>query len=275
MTQVKLPVLVLTLALLLYAQAQRPLPDAGQLRARSRASLLQGEKDLEKYSCTVLLRQQELNDNKSVKKEKSELKDRYFVNGVQLEHILARDGRTLTGRDARKEQERADSDVRRFSDPKQAAGEINRQESQEDLFLRALRLTNGHRETRDNRSVVVYDLSGDPNFKPKKIEEKLAQAVNGRIWVDEETGQPLEIRFQTEKDVKLVGGLANLHKGFQLHIIRQRQPDGVWMMKLVEGSGEARAMIFYHPRFHFSEEVSQCHLFNVDTQQKIEAPKSK
>jgi hypothetical protein len=265
----------LALGLLTAAETQKPLPDPSQLRARSRATLLQGEKDLEKYSCTVLSKQQELNDDKTVKREKSELKDRYFVNGIQLEHVLARDGRTLTGRDARKEQERANNDVRRFSDPKQAAGEIKRQENQEDLFLRALKLTNGHRETRDNRSIVVYDLVGDPNFKPKKIEEKLAQAVTGRIWLDEETGQPLEIRFQTDKDVKLVGGLANLHKGFQLHVIRQRQSDGVWMMKSVEGSGEARAMLFYHPRFRFMEEVSQCHLFNVDTQQKIEAPKAK
>jgi len=256
-----------------WAQAQKPLPDPAQLRARSRATLLQGEKDLEKYSCTVLQKTQELNDDKSVKKEKSVLKERFYVNGIQLEHILARDGVTLTGREAKKEQQHVDNDVRRFSDPRQAAGEINRSENQEDLFLRALRFSNGHRETRNGRSVIVYDLTGDPSFHPKKIEEKLAVAVNGRIWIDEETGQPVELRFQTDKDVKVAIGLASLHKGFQLHVLRQRQPDGVWMTKSVEGTGEARAFIFYHPRFRFMEDVGPCHLFSVETQQKVETPK--
>jgi len=266
-------VLGLVLVSNLCSQPQKPLPDPSQLRARSRAGLLQGEKDLEKYSCTVLQKRDELNDDKSVKKEESVLKERFYVNGIQLEHILARNGVPLSGRDARKEQQHVDNDVRRFSDPKQAQGEISRSENQEDLFLRALRFSNGHRETRNNRSIVVYDLSGDPSFHPKKIEEKLAVAVVGRIWIDEETGQPVELQFQTDKDVKVVAGLANLHKGFQLHVLRQRQPDGVWMTKSVEGTGEARAFVFYHPRFRFSEDVSKCHLFNVDTQQKVEAPK--
>ena len=255
------------------AQPQKPIPDPGQLRARSRASLLQGEKDLEKYSCTIQQKTQELSDEKTVKKEKSVLKERFYVNGIQLEHVLARNGITLTGREARKEQEHVDNDVRRFSDPKQAAGEISRSENQEDLFLRALRFSNGHRESRNNRSLVVYDMSGDPAFHPKKIEEKLAVAVNGRIWIDEDSGQPVELRFETDKDVKVAGGLANLHKGFQLHVLRQRQPDGVWMMKSVEGTGEARAFVFYHPRFRFLEDVSNCHLFSVETQQKVDAPK--
>ena len=255
------------------AQASKPLPDPNQLRVRSRETMLQSEKELEKYSCSVLQSTQELNDEQGVKKEKSVLKDRYYVNGIQLEHVIARDGVKLKGREAKKEQEHADNDVRRFSDPKQAAGEIKRAENQEDLFLRALRFTNGRRESRDGRSIIAYDLAGDPSFKPKKIEEKLAVAVSGRIWIDEQTGQPLEIRFHTDKDVKVVGGLANLHKGFQLHLLRQHMPDGVWMIKSVEGSGEARAMLFYHPRFRFVEDVGPCHLFTIDTQQKIEAPK--
>ncbi len=264
---------VWTLGFSISLGADKPLPDPAVLRARSRASLLQGEKDLEKYSCTVLQKTQELNDDKSVKKEKSVLKERFYVNGIQLEHVLARDGVPLTGREAKKEQQHVDNDVRRFSDPSQAAGEINRSENQEDLFLRALRFSNGHRETRNGRSVIVYDLTGDPAFHPKKIEEKLAVAVDGRIWIDEETGQPVELRFQTDKDVKVAIGLASLHKGFQLHVLRQRQPDGVWMTKSVEGTGEARAFIFYHPRFRFIEDVGPCHLFSVETQQKVETPK--
>ena len=56
------------------------------------------EKDLEKYSCTVLEKNQELNESKTVTKQHTVLKERFYVNGIQLEHVLARDGVTLTGR---------------------------------------------------------------------------------------------------------------------------------------------------------------------------------
>lgn len=267
--------LSLLLLIVLYAdvQTQKPLPDPNELLRRARDSLIQSEKDLEKYSCTVLEKTDEVNDDKTIRKEKSTLKERFYVNGIQLEHVLARNGVPLSGRSERKEQQHVDKDVTRFSDPHQATGEMDRTGKEVSLFLRALRFSNGHRETLLGRSIVVYDLSGDPAFHAHSLEERFAEALTGRIWIDEETGQPVEARFQTRKDVKIAGGLfANLHKGFQLHVLRQRQPDGVWMNKSVDGSGDARAALFFHPRFHFSEAVGPCHLFGVTTQQKVATP---
>jgi len=268
-----LVVLIALPVMAVHADTQKPLPEATELLRRARSSLVQSEKDLEKYSCTVLEKTQELNDDRSVKKEHSTLKERFYVNGIQLEHVLARDGVPLSGRSEHKEQAHVDKDVTRFSDPNQATGEMDRTGKEASKFLRALRFSNGHRETRNNRAMVVYDLSGDPKFHPHTLEERFAQALTGRIWIDEESGQPLELRFQTEKDVKIAGGLfANLHKGFQLHVLRQRQADGVWMTKAVDGSGDARAALFFHPRFHFGEDVGPCHLFGVTTQQKVGTP---
>lgn len=260
--------------LLLAREQTKPLPNPNELLKRARSSLVQSEKDLEKYSCTVLEKSQELNDDNSVKRERSVLKERFYINGIQLEHVLEKNGVPLSGRSERKEQEHVNKDVIRFSDQNQATGEMDRVGKEASLFMRAQRFSNGHRETRDGRSIVVYDLSGDPAFHPKNLEERFAQAVTGRIWIDEESGQPIEIRFHTDKDVKVAGGLfANLHKGFQLHVLRQRQGDGAWMTKSLDGTGTARMALFFNPKFRFSEETSKCHLFSVDTQQKISAPK--
>ena len=98
------------------------------------------------------------------------------------------------------------------------------------------------------------------------------QALTGTIWVDEETASPREIKLQTDRDVKIAAGVGNLHKGFQLHLLWERQPDGVWLTKLAEGSGDARAL-FLHQRFRFHEEIERCHLFSVTTQQKVRTPK--
>ncbi len=264
----------MTLGSVLGGETQKPLPDPRELMKRARSTLLQSEKDLEKYSCRVLEKNEELDDNGSVKKERSVLKERFYVNGIQLEHILAKDGVPLSGRSERKEQDHVNKDVNRFSDQSQATGEIDRVGKEVNSFLRAVRFTNGHRETRNGRSIITYDLSGDPSFHPKNLEEKFAKALDGRIWIDEESGQPLELRFQTDQDVRIAGGLfANLHKGFKLHVLRERQSDGAWLTKSVDGTGSARIALFFNPRFRFSEETQKCHLYTVETQQKLEAPK--
>lgn len=174
-----------------------------------------------------------------------------------------------------KEQERVDKQVKKFSDPKEAAKAQSHDEKQADLFLRALELKHGRREQRAGRDTLPYDLAGDPDFRPKKIEERFAQALTGHIAVDEQSGTPVDLRFETIRDIKIGAGvLANLHKGFWLHLTQQRQPDGIWIVKQVQGSGDARAALFVHARFRFKEELESCHVFAVNTQQKLGEPGS-
>lgn len=253
--------------------ADNPLPDPQQLRQRARASMQKMDRDRENYSCILQTHEYVLNPNGSVKHEKTETVERFYINGLEINHVLARDGKELTGNDATKEQEHANKAVEKYSDTSVAQKERDRDEKQLDLFLRALRFTNGRRESRDGRNVVVYDLTGDPSFHPHKLEERFAQAVVGRIWMDEASGIPKELRLETNKDVKVGGGLlANIHKGFQLHLVQQPQADGVWLTQLVEASGDAKAALFFHPRFRFREELQKCRLFTVNTQQRVKSP---
>jgi hypothetical protein len=250
-----------------------PLPDPQVLRQRLIGSAGKQQKDRENYSCTVHHEEYELNSDGSVKKKQTTFQDRFFVNGWGVNHVLERDGKPLTKDEAQKEQERVDKVVKKYSDAKRADKAQQEWERQLDVFLKALRFTNGHREERNGRSLVVYDLSRDPSFHPQKVEERFAQALTGTIWVDEEVGFPQELKLQTDRDVRIAAGVANLHKGFQLHLLWQRQPDGVWLTKVAEGSGDARAL-FLRQRFRFHEEMDQCHLFSVNTQQKIQEPKN-
>jgi hypothetical protein len=245
----------------------RPLPNAAVLKQRALANLKQSEKALENYSCNVTEESDELSSNGSVNRHRSKVEEQFFVNGVEIDHTLSRDGKELTGGDARKEQERVDKEVKKYSNLQEAEKAKSKDETQVEMFLRALRYSNGHREIRDGRSMVVYDLEGDPNFHPKTIEERFAVAVTGRIWLDEESGSLSEVKLLTDKDVKIGGGLvASVHKGFKFHLVQQREPDGVWITKTVDGSGDARAALFLHPRFRFRQDLDACHLFSVSTQ---------
>ena len=249
-----------------------PLPNAQVLRERLIASAEKQQKERENYSCSVHHEDFELKGDGSVKKKETTLQDRFFVNGWSVNHVLERDGKPLSKDDAKKEQERIDKLVKKYSDAKRADKAQQEWSRQLDVFIKALRFNNGHREQRDGRSIVVYDLAGDPNFRPQKVEERFAQALTGKIWIDEEVGLPDELKLLTNRDVKVAAGIGSLNKGFQLHLVWQRQPDGVWLIKVAEGSGDARAF-FVHERFRFHEQTEQCHLFSVNTQQKIQASK--
>jgi hypothetical protein len=249
-----------------YAFDSKPLPDPGQLKQRAITSMKRSEEALERYSCVVHGEYEELDGAGGVKKRETRRLERFFVNGARIDHMLARDGKDLQGEDAKKEQNRVNKEVKKYSDLKEVSKRQDRTERQLDMFLRAQRLTNGHRETRDGRSTVIYDLNSDPNFRPKSLEERFAQAVTGRMWMDEEAGVPVEIRIETARDVKIGGGLlANLHKGFTLRLVQQRQPEGAWLTKSVDGSGDIRAGLFFHPRFRFKEQLDNCRLFSVES----------
>ena len=243
-----------------------PLPNAAELKERTLASMQRSQAALERYSCTVRGSYDELSDDGSVKKHSTRRSDRFYVNGIQIDHVIARNGKDLTGADAKKEQEKTDGEVRKYTDPKEVEKRRDKRERQTEMFLRAQHLINGRRESRWGYNTIAFELSGDPKFHPRNLEERVAHAMGGRIWIDEESGTPVELQIRTDRDVKIGGGLvATLHKGFELKFFERRQADGVWLEKSAEGNGDARAALFFHPRFRFKEDVENCRLFSVDS----------
>lgn len=243
----------------------RPLPNASELKERALGNMARSQELLERYSCTVHGSYDEFDKNGAVKKRSTRLLERFYVNGLRVDHLLERDGKVLTGGDAEKEQKKTDDEVRKLSDEREAAKRRGKREQQTEMFLRAQKLTNARRESRWGYNTISYDLAGDPNFKPRSLEERVAHAMNGRIWIDEASGAPVELQIRTDRDVKIGGGLvASLHKGFEFKLIEHRQPDGVWLVQSVEGTGDARAALFLHPRFRFREDMKGCRLFSVE-----------
>jgi len=250
-----------------------PIPNPQQVKQRALGSMKLSEKELEKYSCVAREQVEEVDSDGGVKRSRSKQEEQFFVNGVEIDHTLARDGKELTGEAARKEQQRVDGDVRKYSDVRQAQKAQEKDEKQVDMFLRAVRFSNGRREQRAGRSTIAYNLAAAPDFRPKKLEERFAQALVGSIWLDEQSGNIAELRVETDRDVKIGGGLlANVHKGFRLHLVQQRQPDGVWMMSAMDGSGDARAGLLFHPRFRFKRQLDKCHLYSVEAKQAPREP---
>lgn len=243
-----------------------PLPSPAQLKQRVLNNLKQSEAEQERYVCKTVREQDNTDKNGTVKQRHIRQYDMFFVNGQEIDELTANDGSQLKADQRKKETERVQKQIKNDSDPKYIAKQDADNSKQIDTLLHMLRFTNGHRMDRAGRSTLTYDLSGDPDVHPRGTEETFLHNMSGTIQIDEATGELVDVNARLEHDVKIGGGLlANLHKGFWIHAHQQRYPDGVWLPELVEGNGDARAALFFHPYFRFRQTMNGCALTSVTT----------
>lgn len=245
-----------------------PLPSAAELKQRVLDNFKKSEAEQERYVCKTTNESDQTDKNGQVKHSDLKQYDMFFVNGQEIDEVTSKNGKPLTESQKNKESERVQKQIKKDSDEKYVAKKNADDIKMYDTALRMLRYTNGHRIDVQGRPTLVYDLSGDPNVHPKGMEETFLHDMTGTIQVDELSGQLVNLNAHLDHDLKLGGGLlANLHKGFWIHVRQQRYSDGVWLTDLVEGTGDARAALFFHPYFKFKQTMNGCALTNVTTSQ--------
>lgn len=249
-----------------------PLPSASQLKQRVLDNLKKSRAEQERYICRTTRENVETDKHGNIKKREVRQYDVFFVNGLEIHTLTAKDGKPLDHEQKKKESERVQEKVKKDSDANYVAKKDAENAQQLDTLLHMLRFTNGRRIDVGGRPTLAYDLTGDPNVHPKGVEETFLHNMTGNIQVDEMTGELVDLNARLYHDVKIGGGLlANLHKGFWIHVRQRRYPDGVWLAELVEGNGDARAALFFHPYFRFKQTMNGCALTNVTTSEKTEA----
>lgn len=245
-----------------------PLPNSSDLLQRAIANESKLAAEQERYECRVTDETVETDSKGNPKKTETEVKEQFFVNGVEVDRTLAKNGKDLTPDETKKEDDKVMKRTVKFSDSATAKKETDKQNKQLEEIMAAMQLANGHREQADGRSVLFYDIVPNPKFRAKNLNQRFAQVMQGKISVDEATGEPVDINIRSTQDLKIGRGvLANLHKGFWLHVHDHAEPDGVWLTDLAEGSGDARAALFFHPYFRFKETTGGCHLYSATAQQ--------
>ena len=245
-----------------------PLPSAAELKKRVLDNLKQSEREQERYVCKAIREEDNTDKNGNVKQRHTRQYDMFFVNGEEIDELTGKDGQQLNADERNKEMGRVQKEIKKDSNLKYIAKRDADNGKQIDMLLHMLRYTNGHRVDHGGRSTLAYDLSGDPDVHPKGVEETFLHDMAGTIEVDEATGELVEVNARLDHDVKVGGGLlANLHKGFWVHARQQRYPDGVWLPELMEGNGDARAALFFHPYFKFKQTMNGCALTTVTTHQ--------
>jgi hypothetical protein len=247
-----------------FPASDAPLPKLEELRQRAIESQRRNVAAQENYSCRLRSTETETDKNGRVKQTKVQEEEEFYVNGHPISRLIAKDGKPISAGEEHKEDERTRKEVEKWTDAKNVEKHEREEQKQMDYILRTVRLSNERRVEANGRSGIALDVVGDPKAPTHDVSEKFLQAMEGQIVLDEATGQMAELDIRTVRDVKIGLGLANLHKGFGLHIKQSPRPDGAWLMDLVEGNGDARAALFMHPYFRFQQVRTECHLYQVD-----------
>jgi hypothetical protein len=246
----------------------KPLPSPETLRSRAVQQSKDSQAERERYLCRIKTETIQLDGKGGQKKVDDDEREVFFVKARQIMQTVTHNGKPLTEGEAKKEIDRIKKQVADAEKGKQSEFGI----SQTDI-IRLVKLTNERRVMVNGRPTVVFDVQGDPSAKANGMVEKAIEALEGTASIDEATGRVQDTNVHGVRDVKMAGGLvANVHKGFVLHIISAPQPDGVWLVKEAWGSGDARIGLFMHPSYRFHQVTESCRLFDVksDSVEKIE-----
>lgn len=244
------------------------LPNASEILQRALANERKLADERERYECRVTTTAIETDSSGRTKKNNTEVKDQFFVNGIAIERTLQKNGKDLTPDESRKEDDRVMKETLKYSNQATAQKEENKQNQELGDFMEAMMLANGRREFTNGRSILFYDILPNPHFAARNMDQRLAQVMQGKISIDEPTGEPVDINVKSVADWKIGWGLlANVHKGLWLHIHNHPEADGVWLTDFAEGSGDIRAALFLHPYIHFKEVTDNCHLYSATATQ--------
>jgi hypothetical protein len=250
------------------AAPNAPLPNANELLQRALANEHKLAAEREKYDCRITDRTTETDSKGNTKKDTSVVSDLFYINGVAVERTLQKDGKDLSADDQHKQDDRVMKETLKYSDQANAQKQQDKQNQELEDFMQAMMLANGRRETVNGRGVLDYDIVPNPKFDAKNLNQHLAQVMQGKVSIDEQTGELIDINVTSVADLKIGGGLvANVHKGLWLHIHNEPRPDGVWLTDLAEGSGDAREALFLHPYLRFKETADNCHIFTATATQ--------
>ncbi|GAA3746693.1 hypothetical protein [Terriglobus aquaticus] len=258
-------------------QAQdKPIPNQDALRQRAIVTAEHTMEQRDRYECRERQVQNDLDGKGKVKKSTVTEQDFFFLHGRPIMREISRDGKPLSDVDKKKQDDRVRKQIedaeKAFKKDKRGDGGPMSSRN----FLRLAKLANERRVMVSGRPTIVFDVIDNPDNKGGDIPQRIVAAMRGTISVDEETGHVQDLNVTGVRDVKIAGGLvANIHKGFQLHTISGPQKDGVWLLKAIYGSGDARMGLFFHPAASFKAEVESCRLYNVEADATVKEVEGK
>jgi hypothetical protein len=230
----------------------KPLPDIPELMRAVEKQQRAAESTEKEYMFRESTRAEEFDGKGHVKKLVVREYEVFWIEGVNVQRLVKKDGNPLSPDEQKKENERVDKLVAKAKERRENADakgvETDSQGHEEVTVSRLLELgsfTGARRVTLDGRDTIAVDFTGDPKAKTRNRAESFLRDVAGTVWVDEQDRSIAKLDAHVENDFKIGGGLiADLRKGSTAIYRAQRVNGEVWLPSSIEAHGHARVMLF-------------------------------
>jgi len=209
----------------------------------------------------------------------------FYLNGDEITTLVKKDGKPLSEAEQKKENEKTQKrieehqkrEAKKEAKEEKAKEEGKDKESDEpgiEVFLRACQFVNPRRERFRGQDVLVFDFEPNPEFKPHKLVEKLAQKLAGVVWVDEKAHDVARLEAYFVGDMKIAGGLlANLQKGTSFVYEQGFVNNEVWLPTYMEAHIGVRFLLVKGIKASLATRYWDYKKFNVETLSTIAKPK--
>lgn len=252
----------------------KSLPDIAELLTavdRNQKHIDELQKD---YACMKREEIDKVDGKGEVTKHSTAVYQISYIEGHEMARKIEADGKPLGADEQQKEDERIGRQAERYN--KEAAEPPKKNDDDVTIsdFLRTSRLVNPRWERFRGADVVVFDFGPNPDFKPKRLVDKLIYDLVGTVWVDPQAQDiaRLEARFNTS--FKIGGGmLASLQKGSAFAFEQSLVNNQVWMPSYDEVHVGAKLFMLKTLRDDVTDHYYDYQRFHVTTQEKIGQPK--
>jgi hypothetical protein len=250
--------------------AEKPLPDIATLFHDVEAHQKQLDSIRRNYMYRSAELEEELDGDGKVKHTKREEREIFFVGRRQVSRLLKKDGVELSAAEQKKEQERVDKEVKELQKK-----EVKRQQKEDEgkhadneitveTLLRICRFTDPRRISFNGRDTIVFEFSGNPDFKAHGMAENAMKKLSGKVWIDEVGREVVRMEVQFDEAFKIAGGLfASVHKGSHFAFEQALVNDEVWLPTYEEANVVARVLVFKGIREHSVSHFSDYRKFRV------------
>lgn len=248
---------------------QAPIPDLRTLMQQVVAHQKELDKIRENYTYRSLTVNQYLDGHGKVTKTESEEDEVFFVRGHQIDRVVAKNGKPLSGHDADKEQERVTKAVEKAQQTPEGQPVNNGgQTISVSNMLSVMDVSHPRRVLYNGRSTLEFDVTGRRDAKAHGLAEGAMKRVAGSIWIDEKDRQVAHLEIRFIDNFRVGGGLlANIEKGSEFHFDQALVNNEIWLPTGAEGTIDARLMLFKGLRQHFTEQDSRYQRFHVETKE--------
>ncbi|NWF84648.1 MAG: hypothetical protein HXY18_12545 [Bryobacteraceae bacterium] len=198
-----------------------------------------------------------------VKKTESSTYDFVTLGDELYSKLIAKDGKPLTGKEAKDAERKFEETLRKRNQESPAARakrlERRRKEEEEGRrFLQeipeAFTFELLGEEVRDGSQVWVIAAEPRPGYRPKAKRADLLKKFRGRIWIDKQEYQWVRVEAETIDTVSFGLVLARLGKGAAITFEQKRVNDEIWLPS--RATAQLNARVGLVKSFRISSEVT-------------------